>query len=103
MFKQIHWRIAGGLALFASIVMILIGMGTESLKESPQTFLIYWGLVFFLLVFAIYCALVDFRFIRVQYTVEQRDLFHATLGAEEFRRQIREGNDAASVEQEDTE
>jgi len=59
------------------------------LKASPVAFSLYWivfCVVFFL---AIAMALLDLRYIRMEYAMAKREIFRETLGDEEFRRSLK--------------
>lgn len=45
----------------------------------------YWGIFLLALLSAVYVALLDLRYIRLQYTLGERELYNDTLGAEELR------------------
>lgn len=45
----------------------------------------YWGIFTLALLTAVYVALLDLRYIRLQYTLGERELYNDTLGAEELR------------------
>lgn len=98
MIKQIHWRLVGGIAVVVSLVMVLVGTQLDGLRESLLAFTTYWVVVFVLLGIALYCAFLDIRYIRLQYTLARRELFHETLGNEAFRRHLRGQEEAKSGE-----
>jgi hypothetical protein len=45
----------------------------------------YWFVFFLVLGAALYCAMLDLRYIRMLYAVEKREIFGRTLGDKEFR------------------
>ena len=47
---------------------------------------------------AIWCALLDLRYIRVQMAVEERELYRQTLGDEAFRKALREAQEEQAAE-----
>ncbi|MBL7644575.1 MAG: hypothetical protein JNK74_00155 [Candidatus Hydrogenedentes bacterium] len=49
----------------------------------------YWGLFLVSLLVALYMALLDLRYIRMQYSLGEKELFEDTLGSEEFRAALR--------------
>ncbi len=62
--------------------------GVTSLEPVYQ--IAYWGLFLVSLLVALYMALLDLRYIRMQYTLGEKELFEDTLGSEEFRTALRE-------------
>jgi TRAP-type C4-dicarboxylate transport system permease small subunit len=88
--KQIHWRIAGLIALVICGVMAWVGKDWSVIRESSTWFMLYWAVFFVALVVVLYCVLLDLRYIRAEYAVAKRDLFQETLGDEEFRRVLRQ-------------
>ena len=90
MLTQFRWRIAGAAFIIVSGAMAIVSLYLPILHESKTAFIVYWCVFLFALVAAIYCALLDFRYIRVQMAVEERELFRQTLGDEAFRKALRE-------------
>ena len=67
-------------------------------RESIWTFALFW-LVFMGLFFAsVVIAILDYRYIRVQYLAAQRDLFKETFGDEKFRAALREAHQKARAQ-----
>ena len=62
----------------------------------------YWALFAFLFVISIYFVALDLRYIRLQYTVEKRELFRQTIGNEEFRRDLIDSQEGCTKQGEDT-
>lgn len=65
-------------------------LATESAQELTVDhplwwILVYWGIFTGLILISCYLALVDFRYIRLQYTLEKRRIFGRTVGDAEFR------------------
>jgi len=89
------WRTVGVAALGASAFMAWHGVVQlrTGAAASPRYLAVYWGIFALLLLIAVYMALLDLRFIRLQYVLAQRKLFADTLGSEEFRRELREAQD----------
>jgi hypothetical protein len=94
------WRIAGAVAIAGSALMAWYGVRLPVLRESPVYFLIYWGIFLVLLLAAVYCALLDIRYIRAEYAVQQRQVFRETLGDEKFRRELRTAQSQSAKERE---
>ena len=93
MLTQRRWRIAGAICLAASAGMAYFGVNMEGLRASPAYFFGYWGLFLLLFLAAIYCALLDFRYVRLQTKIEERELYRQTLGDEQFRRALRQAQE----------
>ena len=86
---QERWRIAGGICLGGAALMAVLGVKVSALRylftESVPLFVLYWAGFLVLLFLSLFIALLDFRYIRLQYTVAKRDLFKQTLGDEALR------------------
>lgn len=76
-----------------SAVMVLLGPGAPVARAHPLLFAGYWLVFSLLLVGALYCVLLDIRYIRLEYRLARRRLFHETLGSEDFRRTLQEQTD----------
>jgi hypothetical protein len=65
--------------------------GTRAVVLSwpPTAQLAYWGVFLVALLTALYMALIDLRYIRLQYHLGERELFEETLGDEELRSSLR--------------
>ena len=75
--------------------MAWAGVRLEVLRESQFAFLVYWLVFLILFVSAVYIALLDLRYIRVQRVIAERELFRETLADEEFRKVLLAGQDDA--------
>lgn len=62
--------------------------GVTSLAPFAQ--LAYWGAFLIALLIALYMALIDLRYTRMQYSMGEKELFEETLGSEELRTALRE-------------
>lgn len=49
---------------------------------------LFWLVWLVLLLIALYCVLLDVRFLRLQFSLHERELYEETLGSEQFRRAI---------------
>lgn len=87
---QRRWRIAGGITVGICALMAYFGADQPFLRESKTIFLIYWGIFVVLFIVTLYIVALDIRFIRVQHSVAERDLFQETLGDKEFREALQE-------------
>jgi len=64
-----------------------VAVGTEK----PLWFLlVYWGIFVLALFVALYMALLDIRYIRLLYLLEEREIFENTIGNPDFRKSLRE-------------
>ena len=77
---QTKWRIAGGIALACAAVLTVYGAQGEFPRTSLVHFIVYWGLCFVALAVAVFIAILDIQYIRVQHAVAKRELVRATLG-----------------------
>lgn len=95
MITQGQWRWAGGIAIGCSAVMAFWGVRLQGLRDSLLFFCLYWGAFLVCFVVALYCAFLDWRYIRMQYALARRQLFKETLGEEGFRKALSAGEDDA--------
>lgn len=96
MLTQTMWRTVGVVALGCCVVMALLGVNWQWLRQSLTVFAAYWGVFLFLLVVALFCALLDIRHVRMEYSVGKRELFRQTLGDEGLRKTLRDAQRKAS-------
>ncbi|MFO7975348.1 MAG: hypothetical protein R6V12_12015 [Candidatus Hydrogenedentota bacterium] len=87
---QTKWRIAGGVAIAVSALLAYGGLYWDFPRQSLTHFIVYWLLFFLFFIAALLLAIWDLRYIRAQYRVDERELFHQTLGDEDFRKRLRE-------------
>ena len=78
----------GGVAVACCALMAWYGAGTLRVDASPLFLFAYWGIFLGLLVVVFFTVLLDIRFIRLQYRLGEREIFHSTLGSEDFRRAL---------------
>ncbi len=84
-FSQNTWRITGGAAISVCAAMTLFS-GFIVKPGTPMPVLaVYWGVWVVLLLVAMYCVLLDLRYVRMEFLTEERDLFKETLAEESFR------------------
>ena len=91
---QRGWRLLGiGALVFAGA---LVWFGPATLRTEPGlVFLcVYWGAFVLVLLVAFYAVLLDVRYIRLQYALEQRAIFEDTLGSDAFRKALHEAHKA---------
>lgn len=99
MLTQRRWRIAGVILLVLSGGMAYFGVRIPALHHSQALFAVYWGVFLLAFVCAIYCALLDLRYIRLQMAIEERELYRQTLGDESFRKALREAQADEALKQ----
>lgn len=87
---QTKWRIAGGVAIAVSAILAYGGVHWEFPRQSPMVFALYWLVFVLFFAAALLLAIWDLRYIRARYRVDERELFHQTLGEEDFRKRLRE-------------
>ncbi len=87
---QRKWRIAGGIILVCAGLMAWNGVEELQTGHSMLYLLGYWTLFVGLLLAAFYIVILDLRYIRLQYLLGQRQIFHSTIGSEDFRRALGE-------------
>lgn len=104
---QKTWRIIGmaslGLAGIMSFHAVNSGFLGQTIRHVVHLFnedaarapsssglvhFIYWSIFLLIILTAMYMAVLDFRYIRVQFVVEKRSIFGRTLGSEEFRKSL---------------
>lgn len=83
--SQKAWRITGGGAIAVCAAMTVFSGWIIAPGVPPMVLLLYWGVWLALLLVALFCVLLDIRHIRAQFAVDQRSLFHETIGEESFR------------------
>lgn len=64
------------------------GPHTVSWIHSPLAFFGYWGLFVLCLMVSIFIVILDIRYIRLCYVLEQRELLRQTVDDEAFRRAL---------------
>lgn len=95
---QAKWRLAGGAFLLAGLLMVLLsglvlrpGMGWLMLTA-------YWVIFVLLLMAALYIAMLDLRFTRLELKMREREIFHETFMSEEFRQALNDARNKAKEE-----
>ena len=96
---QAKWRLAGGAFLLAGLLMVLLsgivlrpGMGWLMLTA-------YWVVFVLLLMAALYIAMLDLRFTRLEFKMREREIFHETFMSEEFRQALNDARKKAKEEE----
>lgn len=107
MLTQRRWRRIGAITIGIGAVMAVVAVATDLLRDSilhvlrllnvdgtrpgmvPEIsgviVIAYWLVFFAVLSAALYCAMLDLRYIRMLYAVEKREIFGRTIGDKEFR------------------
>ena len=75
------------------------GVGLPILRESLLFFVLYWAVFLLALFCAIFFAMLDLRYIRLQHAAAERKLYIELLGDEEFRKSLRKGMEEANRKQ----
>ena len=73
--------------------MAWYGSGTGFSDYGLRVAAIYWGLFGLAFLVTLYMVLLDFRYIRMEYKIEERSLFSDTLGNPELREEIRKARE----------
>jgi hypothetical protein len=89
LFSQRHWRTTGMVTLGVACLMAWYGSRRGFLENEPTYLMAYWGIFALFIVIAVYMALIDIRYIRMEYKMGERALFEDTLGEESFREELR--------------
>jgi hypothetical protein len=106
-FTQRTWRIVGMTSLVLAGVMsihavqsgflgqtirhVVYLMDNDAVRAPSSSGLahfIYWSIFLLLILTTLYMAVIDLRYIRLQYIAGKRDAFGRTLGDTEFRKSI---------------
>lgn len=75
------WRTAGGFCLAGCAFLVWYAPTFMQRASSLWWVLLYWSLFLFLMGAALFVALLDIRYIRLQYRLAERELLHETLRA----------------------
>ncbi len=89
---QTKWRMGGAVAVVLAGGMAWYGVAHVNTAFSPGWLLAYWGFFLLLLLAVFYVVLLDIRFIRMRYAIEQRRIFQETLGDASFRKALRQSH-----------
>lgn len=87
---QKGWRIAGICFLAAAGAMAFFGGAIAGPGAGLRMLILYWGVFSLCLLLALYMALLDIKYIRLQYRLEAREVFEQTLASPEFRAALKE-------------
>lgn len=86
--QQRTWRIIGGVSILAAAGMAYYGSTHVTIAAPRLFFAAYWLGFLLLFAVAIYMVLLDLRYIRLQFLLEERELFVKTMADEEIRQAI---------------
>ena len=106
---QSRWRTAGAISVIAAFTMSGYAVRSEVLRNSvlhiaspfsekaasmdgadgPVLFYaLFWAAFVLFLAVAVYCSLLDMRYIRARYRAEKREIFVRTIGDQTFRESL---------------
>ena len=88
--SQRTWRAIGLFSLAVCGVMAWYGAKPGMRELTWNVLAVYWGIFLLALLVTLYMVLLDFRYIRLMYLQEEREIFEDTLGDEEFRKALRD-------------
>jgi len=97
--RQRTWRATGGISIACCALLTLYGAGAIGPGVSPWLLLGFWLAWLVSLGVAIYCVLLDIRYIRASFLVDERALFRETLDNEAFRKAVLEAQREQHVEE----
>lgn len=83
------WRTAGLLCLAGSLLLALYSGRVVRVDASLPVLVLYWSAFIVLLMAALWMALLDVRYTRVEFKVRERELFQQTFLSEEFRQMLK--------------
>ena len=92
------WRVAGAICLLTAFIMVLLSSRFMYPGMNKVVLVAYWVVFVILLMGALYAALLDLRFTRLEYKARERDLFRDTFMTEEFRQVLAEAQKRPPVE-----
>ncbi len=87
--SQRNLRIVGGVCLLVALIMAAYGPAMLRQTGHWALPLIYWAVFVVVLLAALYIALIDIRFTRLQYKLEERALFHDVFLTKELRQSMK--------------
>ncbi len=70
------------------VVYLMDSDAVRAPSSSGLAHFIYWSIFLLLILTTLYMAVIDLRYIRLQYIAGKRDAFGRTLGDKEFRKSI---------------
>ncbi len=76
------------------IMMAVLGVNSEGLREDRARFTIYWAIVLVLLLWAALLALLEMIAIRLELTAAKRHIFDKTIGDPAFLKKLHDARKA---------
>lgn len=98
--NQRTWRTIGLVSISLAAAMAWYGGGEVTATTSRLYLLVYWAVFLLLFLVALYMALLDLKYIRLQYVTGQRDLYLNTVGDEAFRKALMQAQAEERAEKE---
>jgi hypothetical protein len=86
------------------IVMAVLGVSSEGLREDRSRFTIYWAIVLLLLLWVVVLVLLELLAIRLEFTAAKQSIFHKTIGDPAFLKKLhdaRQGKEKQEDEQDE--
>lgn len=93
---QRTWRSIGLGSLILCGVLVWYGAKPGVTSLGRPALAVYWGVFLISLAVTFYMVLLDLRYIRLQYSLGEKELFEETLGSEEFRKALRRARQSGS-------
>jgi hypothetical protein len=88
MISQRNWRMIGIVCLVLALLLIIGSPRVTRTSVAVATLVLYWGAFSILIIAALYIALLDIRYTRMQYKMHERELFQETFMTEEFKKAV---------------
>ena len=85
------------------VLMAILGVNSEGLRQDRFKFTIYWCIVLLLLLWVIGLVLVELLAIRLTFVSAKRNIFHKTIGDPTFLKKLRDSqeNEKKQTEEQD--
>ena len=96
--EQRTWRKVGGISILGAAFMAWYGSVNVTGDAPRGCFLVYWLVFLLLFVIALYMALLDLRYIRMRYLMEERELYIKTMADEAIQAALRRPDDGQQLE-----
>jgi len=96
---QLVWRIAGVVCLVGCLLMVF--MSGTILHPGMSRIMVagYWFVFVLLMMAALYSALLDLRFTRMEFKMRERALFQETFMTDEFRKVVEDAKKKSAEEE----
>ena len=96
---RLLWRALGVVCLLGCLLMVVLSGTLLHAGMSRVLLIIYWLLFVALIMVALYCAMLDLRYTRLELKVRERALFHETFMTDEFRQVMEDAKKKAAEEE----